>query len=189
MPPKATRFVLRAFPLRLSTFSGALSVIHFPFIFLFLVHGLCACLLAGLVQRLTRRRLAGLVAGTLFIVHPIVHENVIWISGRTYPLAALFGLALLVWTLGRRGRSLGMQHGVGGALLLAALASYEAAIVLPVALFGLLWADGGDERDGPFEIRRACRFAAPYVAILALYFALRWLWVSDAGGDLAVAAQ
>ncbi len=153
------------------------------------VHAICAWLLALLVQRLTRRPLAGLVAGALFVVHPIVHENVIWISGRTYPLAAMFGLALLVWTLGRRERSGRLQHGVGGALLIAALASYESAVVLPVALLILLWADEGVTGFGRSEFRAAFRFLAPYVSILALYLAFRWLWLSDVSGDVTVAAR
>jgi hypothetical protein len=33
--------------------------------------------------------LPAFVAGALFLVYPPTHENVFWISGRTFPLALL----------------------------------------------------------------------------------------------------
>jgi hypothetical protein len=58
----------------------------------YVLHVTAAALLAALVAGLAGRGLAGVLAGALFAVHPIVHENVIWISGRTYPLSAVFAL-------------------------------------------------------------------------------------------------
>jgi hypothetical protein len=64
----------------------------------FVIHGINAMLLATLIWQVSHVRLAAVLGGLLFAIHPITHENVVWISGRTYPLAALFGLALLCWT-------------------------------------------------------------------------------------------
>jgi hypothetical protein len=64
----------------------------------FLVHGFNAMLLASLIWQVSRLRGAALIAGLLFTLHPITHENIIWILGRTYAIAATFGLALLWWT-------------------------------------------------------------------------------------------
>jgi hypothetical protein len=75
-------------------------------LFNYLLHGLSAALLSVLVWQLAHERVAAAVAGVLFAVHPIVHENVQWISGRTYPVAALFILALCVWTAGAPRRRL-----------------------------------------------------------------------------------
>jgi hypothetical protein len=135
------------------------------------------------VSALTRRKAAGLVAGLLFAVHPIVHENVVWISGRTYPLAAVFGLALLRWDLGFRQRSPWLQHAIGVLLFVAALASYEFAFVLPVVLLMLALL------HEPRSASRIAAHLAPYVVVLFAYFAFRWLWLTDAAADLTVAAR
>jgi hypothetical protein len=100
-----------------------------------LLHGANAALLAALLWRVSGSWLAGILAGVMFAIHPITHENVVWISGRTYPVAALFGLALLGWTsLDLRAPRWPpwLRHAIGCVLLIAALMSYEMAVTLPL---------------------------------------------------------
>ncbi len=154
-------------------------------LFNYFLHGVASALLASVVAVVSGRRLAGLVAGLLFAVHPIVHESVLWISGRTYPLSAVFGLALCRWTMGAATRRQWLQHLVGVLLLAAALASYEFAVVLPLVLGMLLLID----RQRQWSMRAAAWFLLPYVATLFLYLAFRWLWITDFNADLVVAAR
>jgi hypothetical protein len=184
-------------------------------LFNYLVHGANAALLAILVRQLTRAWSAGFVAGLLFAVHPIVHEGVQWISGRTFPLAALFTLALCVWSAGAARRRAWVQHLAGVPLMLAALASYEFGIMAPVAALGVAYfAWGRDSADanandsasvnasdigrdhgcdrgrrGSVNWRALALFAAPYLALLLVYFAFRWLVLTSVSADIIVAAR
>lgn len=151
----------------------------------FALHGLNAALLAAIIWRLGGSLIAGFIGGLLFAIHPMTHENVVWISGRTYPLAALFGLALLWWTASGHGRSMIVQHAVGIALLAGALMSYEAAVTLPV-MVGVLWFALDGRHAWLDRLRAMVMFAAPYVIVLALYFAFRWFVVSSLAGDTDV---
>jgi hypothetical protein len=152
-----------------------------------LLHGLNAALLSVLVWQLAHERVAAAVAGVLFAVHPIVHENVQWISGRTYPVAALFILALCVWTAGAPRRRGWLQHGAGVPLFVAALASYEFAIAAPVAVLGVAWLAWGRNRF-PSTWRALALFALPYLTTLVVYFCFRWLWLTSLNADVVVTA-
>ncbi len=149
----------------------------------YLLHGVSGALLASIVSTLTRNRYAGLVSGLLFAVHPIVHENVLWISGRTYPLAAVFSLALFRWDLGSRARAYWLRHSVGVVLFIAALASYEFAVVLPIVLGMLALVRKERSTSG------IASNLAPYVIVLLAYLAFRWLWLTDLAADVMVAAR
>ncbi len=150
----------------------------------FALHGINAALLAAIIWRVGGSLIAGCIGGLLFAIHPMTHENVVWISGRTYPLAALFGLALLWWTASGRGRSLIVQQVVGLSLFAAALMSYEAVVTLPV-LIGVVWyaAASDDRLDTWQRLRSALIISLPYLVVLVLYFALRWLVVSSFAAD------
>ncbi len=183
----------------------------------FLLHGLNAALLALIVARLTAARittptlarpvlagpmLAGLIAGLLFAIHPSTHENVIWISGRTYALASFFALALVAWTVSApasilastsasvparmpveapRTRPAWRQHAVGLFLFACVLGSYEPAVVLPAGVFLARLAMTDDPRR---RWRDAIAFTLPYVGLLAIYLALRWTYIAPAAADL-----
>ena len=81
-------------------------------IFNFLLHGAVAATLARITTAVSGSLMAGAIAGLLFAIHPTTHENVLWVSGRTHPLAALFYLFGLLWLASRRGRAWTFRHGL-----------------------------------------------------------------------------
>lgn len=161
-----------------------------PFVFHltnFLIHGVTAALLGVLLWRLSGSWGAAALGGLIFAIHPITHENVIWISGRTYPLAALFGMALLCWTSVKFSAARWLQHAVGVCLLAGALMSYEMAVTLPLMVLVVrFYADSPPGDSNPRRAMRAIRFAAPYFAVLAAYLIFRWAVVSSFSGDFSV---
>lgn len=169
----------------------------------FALHGLAASLVAALIMVLVGSTMAGFVAGVLFAVHPVHHENVVWISGRTFPLAAIFFLTALLLTARRcvqaetafdpsgaapqRARRIGRFVGAL-ALGACALASYEAAVTLPLAVFTLALFVRPvilEDRDPSLveTVSRALRPALPYVLVTAAYLVLRWLLLSSAASE------
>ena len=137
-------------------------------------HGLAAVMLTLLAVRLAASWPVGLAAGALFAVHPAVHENVVWISGRTYPLAAVFMLAALAW-LAWTGGSAVTRHGVGIVLALLAVGSYEAAVSLPLAVFWLHLCGVPDRGSAhlPSVLRGAIVAALPYAGLILLVLLFR----------------
>jgi hypothetical protein len=117
-----------------------------------------------------------------------VHENVVWISGRTYPVAAMFGLALCLWTLASGERPRWQRQAVGVLLLTLALASYEFAVVLPVLVTSVLIV----QRRGHgyrHSLARALVVTWPLFVTLVAYLAFRWIWLTNVGSDIVVAAR
>jgi hypothetical protein len=150
----------------------------------FLLHGLNAALLALLVARLSGCRIAAWTTGLLFALHPIQHENVIWISGRTFPMAAAFSLGLLLWTATSASRSPLRQHALGLPLLAGALGSYEGAVTVPLAVLLVRYAVASDDERGRPAL---LRFFAPYATLFGAYAAFRWGYLSSFGADLETA--
>jgi hypothetical protein len=148
----------------------------------YLLHGAVCAMLALLAWSISGSPGAGLLAGILFAVHPIHHENVLWISGRTHVLAALFVLMALWWVHTGSARPRVRQDVVGAALFVLAIWSYEPALVLPAAL--LLVAFGRDGGHGSDRIAAAARVVLPYVLVLAAYLLFRWLYLTAAASDL-----
>lgn len=155
-------------------------------LFNYIVHGVNAALLAMLGRQVSGSWRTGFVAGALFAVHPMVQENVLWISGRTYPLAALFLLALCVWTVGGATRRAAVQYGVGLPLMLLALAAYEFGIIAPALLACVMWTTWSSSDR---TIARMARHLLPYLVVLLAYFAFRWLWLTDFNADVVMAAR
>lgn len=101
-----------------------------------LFHALNGLLCYLLIWRLAGNRLAALIAGVLFIVHPVQVESVAWISQRKTVLSTFFFLASLLWY--HRFRTSG-KHPAGNylvsILLFAfALLAKSVAVVLPLVL-------------------------------------------------------
>lgn len=186
-PAQAYRpFVVLTYALTLWYSSGTPLVFHLTN---FLIHGINAALLAALLWRVSGSWLAALLAGLMFAVHPITHENVVWISGRTYPLAVMFSLALLWWTSTStdRGWTRWRQHAIGSALLLGALMSYEMAVTLPIMVAAIQFCVDSEPGDTtPRRWGRAMQFAAPYFGVLAAYLVFRWVAISSFSGDSMV---
>jgi hypothetical protein len=184
-PAQAYRpFVVLSYALTLWYSSGTPFVFHLTN---FLIHGVNAALLAALLWRVSGSWLAAVLAGLMFAIHPITHENVVWVSGRTYPLAALFGLTLLWWTSTDLGWPRSVRHAIGSALLIGALMSYEMAVTLPLMVAAVRFcADSEPDRSAPRRWVRALQFAVPYFGVLAVYLLFRWAVVSSFTGDSMV---
>jgi hypothetical protein len=130
-----------------------------------LLHGAIASLTAVLVWQLAGSRLAGLLAGLLFVVLPIFDWAVTWISQITELLAVFFSvLTLVLYTAYLRGSRHALLLYWGAFLsLLLALLSKESAVVLPALLAGLVLITGMP-RTMPAAARRA-RELVPFVAL------------------------
>lgn len=135
------------------------------------LHGVNAALLGALVTTMTGTTVGGLAAGALFAIHPATHENVVWISGRTWPTAALFVLiALLAATDARPPlRALGWASLLVASAL--AFASYEASVSLPGLVALAVFVTAG----GPLShrSRHALRIALPVAALVGAYLVFR----------------
>jgi tetratricopeptide (TPR) repeat protein len=117
---------------------------------------------------------AAAVAGIVFGVHPIHTESVAFISGRP----DLFAGALLVgaFALYVRGRRRGRQSAGSVGLFAAALLSKEVALAFPLLLLAYETTIGDRAaRDAAPSPPRLGRTLAPYLAVAAGYFCLRWL--------------
>jgi tetratricopeptide (TPR) repeat protein len=105
-----------------------------------LLHGGCGLLFLALLQRLRVGVSAALLVATLFLLHPLVTEPVMWLTGRHDTLATLATLAaLLVFPAPQAARS-GWRACASGVLCAAAFASKEPYVVAPalVALLSLV---------------------------------------------------
>lgn len=96
-----------------------------------LLHGGCALLFFALLQRLRVGVTAALLVATLFLVHPLVTEPVMWLTGRHDTLATLATLgALLIFPRPAAAPSLARAC-LSGVLCAAAFASKEPYVVAP----------------------------------------------------------
>ncbi|MBI3552007.1 MAG: hypothetical protein HY077_05760 [Elusimicrobia bacterium] len=136
-------------------------------------HGWGACCLVCLAWLLTKDRLAALVAGCLFVVHPIHTEAVNIISFRG-DLLALFwsALSLILYVEARSRAGPGRAARVAGSLLCFGLGLLckEMAVTLPLLVVltdALLPARQAARRRPPWKIYAA------YGALLLLYLAFR----------------
>ena len=104
-----------------------------------LLHALNATLLFSLIRAATDAWLPALAIAALFAVSPAGHENIAWISGRTFLLGGFFFL-LSANLLLRSMTTADTRDGErffwwGVAAFVAAMASYEPTMVLPLLAF------------------------------------------------------
>ena len=132
-----------------------------------LVHAGVGVLLYLLAARVLGDRLAAVFAALLFVVHPVHTEAVTYVSGRSDPLAAVFALAALIWSLDPRRRALSV------AAFFLALLSRETSmgVLLLVVLLDVTLAP-----RATWTARIGRRYL-PYVGALALYLVMRSLSV------------
>ncbi|NLX14107.1 MAG: hypothetical protein GXY44_10710 [Phycisphaerales bacterium] len=148
-----------------------------------LLHALTAAGVVVLGYRLTGRASAGLLAGTLFAVHPVNAEAVATACGRCEVLAGLFGvwlLALQVIPTGSENARSTWSYVLGPLLFLGAIMSKEHAILLWPVIFIM---DLGYRRLTPMEQRLPLRqwfnrYLAPrhagYALACMVFFVLRF---------------
>lgn len=106
-----------------------------------LLHAFNALLFAGISLLLTRRRIAALIAGLLFLVHPLHTEAVAWAAARKDLLSSFFFLLSLGSFLFYREGSR-KWYLASVVFFLCALLSKVSAIVLPAVIVLIDWAHG-----------------------------------------------
>lgn len=102
-----------------------------------LLHAIAAGLIAAAVSSLTERRVAGLVAGVLFAVHPQHVESVAWISERKDVLSAVFFAALLWAYAAAHRRNRPVLLAVSFALFVVGLLAKSMLVTVPPLLLVL----------------------------------------------------
>jgi tetratricopeptide (TPR) repeat protein len=149
------------------------------------LHSLAACLLFAAASALGATPGAALAASSLFALHPVNSEAVLYASGRTDVLAAAFALAALLlharaagWCGLRRLRGARIGAALGFAL---ALGCKESALTLPLAFAVGDRLLAADRRRGLAELRRLW----PHALVLAAYAGWR---ASLPGAGLALDA-
>ncbi|MHC4469344.1 MAG: hypothetical protein ACYTDY_01895 [Planctomycetota bacterium] len=145
------------------------------------LHAVSVLLLVKLLGRWGAGRAAAFLGAGVFALHPVQVEAVGWISSRGDVLClALFLLALLLHDGGRR---LDLRFAGAAASLGLALLAKEAAVVFPAAAI-LTDFFFRDERRLGRTLARWPRYAV-YVAVVALYVALRFEVHGAHGGGLS----
>ena len=105
-----------------------------------LLHIANGILVAWILIKLTRSRIAGVCAALIFAVHPINAETVVWISARKDLLATFFGLLSIMFAM-RKSARLSIIF-----FTLAALSKIS-VVMLPLLLMVLTMQDGRRIRD------------------------------------------
>ena len=116
-----------------------------------LLHILNGILFYALVTKLTGSRLHALIAGYIFLLHPVQVESVAWVSQRKNLLAMFFFLGSFLFYLCRRengGLKGKLCLGASLAAFTGALLSKSVAIILPpvLILYDLCFGEKGDAR-------------------------------------------
>jgi tetratricopeptide (TPR) repeat protein len=136
-------------------------------------HGAATWLAARLATRWTGDARLGFLAAVLFGIHPSRTESVIWVSGRTDVLMALFmfGALELAWSAAhadRKHRSVGLFASAVAVLALAVLSKEAAAATaLLVAVDRLVSSTGSEAR------KRLASYAIAFASLGALYVSIR----------------
>lgn len=130
---------------------------------------IAVCLLVYFTAlKLLRHFWAAFIAAALFAVHPVHVESVVWISGRTDILAALFLLPSFIFYMRHTSAKSGQGWLILSALfLLFSLLSKETVIVFPFVwlIYGL-----GVARRRPAKLLMD---AAAFAAVVGIYLLLR----------------
>jgi protein O-mannosyl-transferase len=142
------------------------------------LHLAATLLLFFLLCRHVEKPWIAMLAALVFGVYPAHIESVVWVSGATDPLAAVFLLgSLLLWL--RRAEVSNPALQIGSlACFAGALLTKETAIVFPAIVFvySLCGAEKGRELESASSrrIARAILDAAPFASVAALYFLARF---------------
>ncbi len=136
-----------------------------------LLHAFTAVMLAYLALAVTKKELAGILAGVFFALQPVQVDATAWIGGRTDVLSAFFIVPMLVTLVRYHQTQKRPWLYLSAFLLLCAATSKEQAIALlpavPLSVFVFgkkTWAD----------VRKVC---IPFVAVTLIFIGL---WAIDA---------
>ncbi len=147
------------------------------------MHAVASLFAMLVVQRCTRDRLVGAVAGLLFAVHPVHIESVAWVSGGTDPLLAIFFLPAILTFLNWMERGSPWQWLATVVLYALALLSKEPAVVLPALLAVMVWASWRPE-DKMTRAKALLLGVLPLVIETGLYWLARYKFLIGAAHAL-----
>ena len=146
------------------------------------LHILAALCVAWLALTLSGDRPLSLLAGLLFVTHPLHTEAVAYISGRADPLAAIFILLAVILYIKNIDLSRQSYDILTALMYGAALLSRESALALPLLLLVYHFAFGKKIRAGRFLPLLGLAGASPsdsYLPVVAHDSEAGWL--ADAG--------
>ncbi len=153
-----------------------------------ILHALTGILFFVALRALTAEPIIALIAAALFILHPINHSRVIWISARDASVSAVFLLAAVLLHIYYRKRNSAVLRILAVFAAGLSLLSYEGAVTVPVLLFGtdLLFFT-----SGPLLSRtsKAMRATAPFWAVAIAYIVLWQLLFAGRIGAYELAAS
>lgn len=140
---------------------------------------LAATLVLFALARRFLSTLGALVTASLFLVHPLHDLSVLWLSGRTDLLCAIFFFATLALALSPSARARWLAVPAFAAALLAKEMAVTAPLIL--GLHALARArEPGRWIDRAWD---AARMTGPLLVVLAAYLALRVAILGGLGGD------
>jgi Flp pilus assembly protein TadD len=161
-----------------------------------LAHLLATLLVYFVVRRIAKDEVVALGSTLLFALHPVHIEGVVWISGVTEPLLAIFFLASLLCYLkarepGETARGRYWWLGLSYLLYLFAVFEKETAVALPAIIFCYEWIFGptaAPELKGEapkaglvFRTVSAVKSAGPYILLTGGYMVARVLALKGLG--------
>lgn len=123
--------------------------------------------------------LGALVTASLFIVHPLHDLSVLWLSGRTDLLCAIFFFATLALALSPSS----LVRWLAVPAFALALLAKEMAVTVPLILGLQALARSREHGRWIDRVWDAARTTAPVLAVLAAYLALRVAILGGLGGD------
>ena len=113
----------------------------------YLIHIIASWLVVQITVMLTGHLSTGLMAGSMFAVHPSVVPSIVWISGRTTGLLCMFLLFSTYLYLKYRTKNDRLYLAASLFVFGLALLSKEQAFLFPVFLFVFAGLKGGISRD------------------------------------------
>ncbi len=159
-----------------------------------LLHLAVTALVFLLARTLTRDSAAALIAALIFGLHPAHIESVVWLSGATEALAALFVLASLLCYLKRRQGGGWPWLAVSLVAFAAGALAQETALILPVVIVAYEWLWRGTSPPPSNPSGAARRFMLtrgflgdfwPFIAMTLVYSVARWRALGSLGHELA----
>lgn len=147
------------------------------------LHAASAVLLFLFLQALLSDFPFALLAGCLFVIHPInVSQRIVWISARDGNICAVFLLAALWLFVLARKQNRRVLHAIAVGSGACALLSYEGAVILPALVFlvELMFFASGPLRT---RVGPSFRRTAPFWVLMVVYlFSWAILFSGRAGG-------
>ena len=137
-----------------------------------LLHFLCSILCYLIFREIFKEGNAPFFAALIFAAHPVHTEAVAWVSGRAELLSAFLSLVSILLFIRRPGHGSGYAVLAPTSYLLALLSKESAVVVIPLLVVYVLLFHH-ERYSGRMRPLKALSGLYPYLAVSALYFALR----------------